>query len=402
MQNEFKFNETNFNDVFNYIVAASNESPSIIADINKLVSAINSINLPGKGAFTNVTNVIEVLNKIEQMPLGLSKMAVEAIKAKLDFDGFNKETMNYIVSFANSGVLTPEDFIALGAEYAKEFSYVEYNDITNNKYNKLQQINCPTTFFQRCGLSDEFINKLNGAFAADLINNNLMYTGDGVIRSTEILLGTLAMMGGRLRYQLGASFDRDNIGLYFGTRGVPLRNLDCVNFFDWGARCAGFNISDYNHADKYKLADDGITPKDEIRADSSKDYFYNAKPGDIASNSTHIVVINGKAEGGYYVSEEGGINSANARFYSYEELDKRGFLITNMDGLYRNTGTNYDSDTLFFEPEEIIKELNLDPESNSAKELYRQYYERNKATSLDNEIIDVSSEYIPDLNQNIE
>lgn len=147
MQNEFKFNETNFNDVFNYIVAASNESPSIIADINKLVSAINSINLPGKGAFTNVTNVIEVLNKIEQMPLGLSEMAVEAIKAKLDFDGFNKEAMNYIVSFANSGILSPEDFIALGAEYAKEFSYVEYNDITNNKYNNLQQINCPTTFF---------------------------------------------------------------------------------------------------------------------------------------------------------------------------------------------------------------------------------------------------------------
>ena len=35
MQNEFKFNETNFNDVFNYIQAASNESPSIVLDINK-------------------------------------------------------------------------------------------------------------------------------------------------------------------------------------------------------------------------------------------------------------------------------------------------------------------------------------------------------------------------------
>lgn len=220
----------------------------------------------------------------------------------------------------------------------------------------------------------EYIDGYNSSLAQKLINENSMYTGNGVATSALAITGLFTTFGYMLDYSYN-SFESDGKnGLMLGTDGRYVSTLDCNNSFDFFARCAGINASGYNAANKEKYA---VTVDEKIGAGHDDVNYWHEKmvedgrvqeylnkdgtvnsdfktgnPGDIivCKSGSHMFTIVNKDANGYYVAEETCNDTRGSglriHYYNYEDIAKltnpSGYEDTNpyvvhMDNLYSNT-----------------------------------------------------------------
>ena len=220
----------------------------------------------------------------------------------------------------------------------------------------------------------EYIDGYNSSLAQKLINENSMYTGNGVATSALAITGLFTTFGYMLDYSYN-SFESDGKnGLMLGTDGRYVSTLDCNNSFDFFARCAGINASGYNAANKENYA---VTVDEKIRAGHDNVNYWHEKmvedgrvqeylnkdgtvnsdfktgnPGDIivCKSGSHMFTIVNKDANGYYVAEEtcNDTRGSGLRiyYYNYEDIAKltnpSGYedanpYVVHMDNLYSNT-----------------------------------------------------------------
>lgn len=220
----------------------------------------------------------------------------------------------------------------------------------------------------------EYIDGYNSSLAQKLINENSMYTGNGVATSALAITGLFTTFGYMLDYSYN-SFESDGKnGLMLGTDGRYVSTLDCNNSFDFFARCAGINASGYNAANKEKYA---VTIDERTSADHDNVNYWHEKmvedgrvqeylnkdgtvnsdfktgnPGDIivCKSGSHMFTIVNKDANGYYVAEEtcNDTRGSGLRiyYYNYEDIAKltnpSGYedanpYVVHMDNLYSNT-----------------------------------------------------------------
>ena len=220
----------------------------------------------------------------------------------------------------------------------------------------------------------EYIDGYNSSLAQKLINENSMYTGNGVATSALAITGLFTTFGYMLDYSYN-SFESDGKnGLMLGTDGRYVSTLDCNNSFDFFARCAGINASGYNAANKEMYA---VTVDEKIRAGHDDVNYWHEKmfedgrvqeylnkdgtvnsdfktgnPGDIivCKSGSHMFTIVNKDANGYYVAEETCNDTRGfglrIYYYNYEDIAKltnpSGYedanpYVVHMDNLYSNT-----------------------------------------------------------------
>jgi hypothetical protein len=217
--------------------------------------------------------------------------------------------------------------------------------------------------------ANNYVDQYNTAIGQKLVDENLMYSGDGTALCAYATIGLFTSFGYMLDYK-NASFESDGEnGLMLGTNGDYVTGLDCNNSFDFLARGAGMNASGYNAQNKEMYA---VTVDEMVKSgEYSRDYwhrqmlsdgriqnaynsdgtfntgFTNGKAGDIivCENGAHMLTIVDKDANGYLVAEETSSEVRGSGFklhyYNFEDINKMGSginsaYVVNMDNFYSN------------------------------------------------------------------
>lgn len=369
----------------------------------KLLAA--SVNVSGL-EFLSDSSYSEVVNVIlgyESVIIGMMQQA----EKDLILECLENGDTNALVSYINDGTISSQTLI----EYSKEYminimssdKFIGYNSNyasiggDNPTYNNIVDA------LRDKGFSEDFIVSLSEEYNRNLINNDLMYTKEGSVTMATSFIGLLSMFNLKLGYK-NTEFDKSYDGFYFGDGDEALSALDCCNFTDWLARCAGVDIYAWNAAQKYNYVN-GKTPTEEVLADITSPYFKNAEPGDYLSSTTHIMMIVANDGKGYYYAHESGC--AEIKYMTYEEINAKGIKVTNTDALYNNTATPYNGEYIwldesgnlassrnngfqvqktqvFAQPEWYANQANINLTDEEYKSLVEQFNKRNqKGTEFD-------------------
>ena len=240
------------------------------------------------------------------------------------------------------------------------------NFASTGYYRNLQLTSCPVDNIQQklidmlvsSGVDSEqaqkfangFIDDYNSALGQKLVDQNMMYSGDGVAQAAFATIGLFTSFGYMLDYSNSSFESNGKNGLMLGTDGRYVSSLDCNNSFDFLARCAGMNASGYNAANKEMYA---VTIKEIVESGhDSKSYwhdqmvkdgriqeclnedgtfnsgFKDGNVGDIivCENGAHMLTIVSKDANGYYVAEETSSTTRGQGFrihyYNYDDIRK--------------------------------------------------------------------------------
>ena len=187
--------------------------------------------------------------------------------------------MERLVQYVNEGKISTQSLIEYSKEYMLDImnsgNIDSYNDgfkHIGGDYSKYGTLN---KALQEKGFSDVFINNLSSEFCKNLINNNLMFSKEGVVTHTIAFQGFLAMFGLALGYK-HTQYEGAANGFYFTTgetNSPVLSAIDCCNYTDWLARCVGIDVGSGDVGEKFVYFDDGITPSEQIKANKDSEYF---------------------------------------------------------------------------------------------------------------------------------
>lgn len=378
MSYSFKYDRGSVNDAIDYANSASSYTSEIrskIASINELSNSveINKLN------FLNAKNIEEQLDKVDNLPsilVGLNEIALKNLMLEDNFS-------NTVLDWYNNKLITDVELIEISNKYMK----VLMEEYGNDYINYLKKVEKPLEALKEAGMPENLVLNLNSIFCKALIDKDMMYTGEGVAYMGYTFTGLLAMFGLRLKYYEGGSFDREN-DFYLGTSKEPLVALDCNNLYNWLCRCVGIDVHAGRAQDKYNYGIDEFTDNSQIQASSDSDYFTQGKSGDILNTDSHMLIILENTGDGYKYIEESGFLKIG--YLTYDEL--KGYKLTNMDALYRNTsaygkspgryGTVYNN---FIPPDVIDK--NISKLSAADIEKMNEQYSKRSLFGLSNEEI---------------
>lgn len=410
MKNEFKFDPSAVGEALNAAqkaVTDAGEVKSNMSSASAYTGKVQNVDL----SFLSDGSYADTLDVVDGYDVTVLEMRESALQAMFSQEGFQSE----LVQWVNEDKITMQEFVAISNEYMR---YLLKTD--PNYYNSLRATpigQSPAVVLAReFGITDSkeqhaFIQKINLGFSEYLIDNNLMYTGEGVVEFLNSYNGMFAMFGYRMGYE-NKEFDQSMQGFYLGTRNQYLPNIDCCNLYDWACRAVGLDVYAYGAGTHYFYGADVVgypnsTPENQYRATYKDDYFYNAKVGDIMetaydANAGHLRIIIGKDANGYYTVENG--SNMKYAYYTFEQLKNTNYHISNMDAVYRNTSnanrtvaeiegdkfysflanSEYVADqirrnpegSLFITPDAYVQELGLSQEY--VAKLIKQYNSRNQ------------------------
>ena len=381
MNNKFIYNEIAINDLKNCInnaISYANEIKENISSINNLLSYININN----NISSYLNNLNNELDRIYNIPKVINEWEFIILISNGDFKSKLK-------SWILNGEVTCEDLVNMSDSYMKVLVAINGNDY----YTHLKEIQNPYEALKEAGMNEEYLNKLNEAFIEKLVDEDLMYTGNGVAYMAYSFTGLLAMFGLALDYNLGGNYDsKGKHGFYLGNSNNMLGTLDCNNYYDWLCRCVGItgDNSRYRAVEKYKRGVDGITQEDRIQVNSSSPNYKTGNSGDIMNNERHMIVILENTGKGYWISEESAC--ARIQYLTYEECAKKGYLLNDMSALYRNTsksdsGAQYQDNNYI--PPEVYKNYFENLKEETMTKLIAQYNKRNLANFDKQTIINI-------------
>ena len=257
--------------------------------------------------------------------------------------------------------------------------------------------------------AENYINNLNSSIENSLIKNNTMYSGEGVAQVLLTTAGVMTSFGYMMNYGWGGTYELNNSnGLLFGTASNPVSTLDCNNLFDWACHGAGVASTSYRAEGKWQYAAMAGESESDLINDGRKvyyskdengnvsDQFKSGNAGDIiiCKDGTHMLVVVGKDEYGYYVGEEtcteDNVRSQGFRihYYGYDEIGSKlgeNSSLVHMDNLYANVTPSSQGDgqtytTNNYIPAEVISNtLGLSNESTDMLKAEFTYHNKNSA-----------------------
>lgn len=193
------------------------------------------------------------------------------------------------------------------------------------------------------GSYNEFVSHLSGTKFHDVngFNNYIKQSVDtagygtpaGVVAAALALsCGYTKETGYKLFYQYPGMTERmDGI--------APSIYMDCRAFVWWAWRNGGFYWANGDSVLNSWPFIDSVLPSYE------KTDFNSIKPGDVVLNYSHVMLVVGKYNGGYYTAEESGYGSGlMLRKRTVENLKSNGYRIANMVDKYYKEPANKRND----------------------------------------------------------
>ena len=394
-------------------VASANNAVSSLQsvpfDMNAAASLAASVQVSGLEFLSDgsYASTIEIISNypgiiIEMISQAERDMIIECVQ---------NGDMSRLVQYVNENKISTQALI----EYSKEYMLDIMNSGNIDSYNDgFSLVGGPNSRYwnlnvalQAQGLSDEFINNLSSEFCKNLINNNLMFSKEGVVTHTIAFQGFLAMFKLALGYK-HTQYEGASNGFYFttGETNSPILGaIDCCNYTDWLARCVGIDVGSGDVGEKFVYFDDGITPSEQIKANKDAEYFKKGEPGDvlikIKGQEVHMQMIVANDGNGYFYATDGNEKKGSVIEYkTYTELGEE-YNVSNTDAMFRNTSpvhrggvveydkngnyayngnyAHYEKQTeVFVNPNWIINQPNIKLTEEEKESLIRQYNERNK------------------------